>query len=595
MSQFLQVALLLAVVASYSYHSRISRVRRSKYQCQHTSGREEVRLRRRLGSARRRAASSRHVYRDRAALERLVSDISATLVSAPTEFERMDSGESGVENALERLLDLIDLDYVAFWEFAEPRGRLVPLGIRQIGGASEMPRIPDVRHLRWAMQRLQRGELILDSTADLPKSAVEVRKYLTEYGLNSWLALPLRDRGTIFGALVFASTRTRVHWTSPVIARLQTIADLFASACKRSAAERALREKESFETSVLDSLPVNVALLDARGVVLHVNPRWSDFAARKGVPFHSRLGVGDSYLEACQEAVMNRESQAEELRDGVLSVLTGETEVFGMQYTCWPARRRRWFQLNVTPIPKPPGGAVVTHTDITAQKEAERAALELPGRLLRAQEEERSYIARELHDHVNQRLALMTINLEQLGHRMTDQSEEQSRIAKLRKEAVQISTDVHRLSHRLHPSRLEQLGLSSSIREQCGEFGEEHQLRVECRIHDVPTAVDNDVAACLFRILEEALHNAAKHGEAKKIVVELYAHRDRLCLRVSDNGKGFDPGGRAGTGGLGLISMRERLRLVRGELSIFSSPSHGATIEARVPLSRKHEQEQQVA
>lgn len=207
----------------------------------------------------------------------------------------------------------------------------------------------------------------------------------------------------------------------------------------------------------------------------------------------------------------------------------------------------------------------------------------MPGRLLRAQEEERSYIARELHDHVNQRLALMTINLEQLGREIENQSCE-GRIDKLRKEAVQLSTDLHRLSHRLHPSHLEHLGLAMAIQEHCREFGEEHQIRMQCLIRDIPGTVDNDVAACVFRILEEALHNAWRHGRATRIGVELCSHKERLRLRVSDNGQGFDPVKRTSGEGLGLISMRERLRLVRGELSISSAPSHGTRIEVRVPL-----------
>lgn len=551
-------------------------------------------MRRRLPRGRLGSASRHHVSRARIALERVISEISTTLVNVPAEFARADS-ETVVQNAFERLLEVFDLDHVALWEFSEGKGRVVQLGGRKTPTARQMPWAPDAHQLRWAVQKLRSGEPLIGSATDLPKSAAEVRKYFVEHGIKSWLALPLRDRGRAFGALIFASVRSRVQWTSQVIARLQTITDLFASALKRSAAERALREKESFEASVLASLPDNVAVLDERGVIIHVNQRWSDFALRKGAPFHSRLEVGNNYVEACRQAMIEREPQAQELRDGVMSVLTGGGDFFTMPYTCWLARRRRWFQLNVTAIPKPPGGAIITQTDVTAQKEAERTALELPGRLLRAQEEERSFIARELHDHVNQRLALMTINLEQLRQVMRGRLEEQSRIDKLRKEAVQISTDVHRLSHRLHPANLEQLGLPTAIREQCSEFSEQHQLRVECLIRGVPPDVDNDVAACVFRILEEALHNAATHGQATKIGVELYANQGRLYLRVSDNGKGFDPAERTSSGGLGLISMRERLRLVRGELSIFSSPSHGTRIEARVPLGRREEQQEQVA
>lgn len=533
------------------------------------------------------------------ALEKLIPEIAAAIVEVPEDPARLriEAGNSAgarIKDTFDHLLALFELDYLALWEFSGPQAQIALLHVHKTPDAPIAPRVADARHFGWAVQKLQRGEPVIESVRDLPKTARAVRKYFAEHGIRSWVALPLRNQGRAFGALVFVSTR-RDEWDSQLIEWLQTITDIFATALSRGEAERALREKEALESSVLASLPANVAVLDTQGSVLHVNQRWSDFAVRNGAPFHCRVGVGDNYVDVCQDAVINREPQAQELRDGVVAVLNGATEALAMQYTCHLGARRSWFQLNVTSIPRPPGGAVITHTDITAQKAAERTALELPGRLLRAHEEERSLIARELHDHINQRLAMMTINLEQFEQQLRNRSVEQSHIEKLRKEAVQISIDVHRLSHRLHPSHLEHLGLAAAIEEQCREFTEQHQLPVECVVRDAVPEVDNEVGGCIFRILEEALHNAAKHSGATKVTVELSVNDGRLCLRVADNGKGIDPAKRTRSRGLGLISMRERLRLVRGELSISSSPSHGTLVEVRVPLRHSEGQQLQAA
>jgi PAS domain S-box-containing protein len=218
--------------------------------------------------------------------------------------------------------------------------------------------------------------------------------------------------------------------------------------------------------------------------------------------------------------------------------------------------------------------------DISETKQAEEALKDLGGRLIAAQESERSRIARELHDDFNQRLALLSIELEQLGK----QSQIRQPCVKLQKQVQEMSADIQGLSHRLHPAKLDHLGLSAAIRSLCDELSASANLKIEFHQHRLPATIPKDVALCLFRIAQEALRNCIKHSGAQKAQVVLSRTRETIRLCVLDDGRGFDPKSQTNERGLGFISMRERLHVVGGELHVYSEPKCGARIEVSVPL-----------
>lgn len=225
-----------------------------------------------------------------------------------------------------------------------------------------------------------------------------------------------------------------------------------------------------------------------------------------------------------------------------------------------------------------------TTQDVTERKLSEEALLAMSGRLITAQEEERSRIARELHDDLSQRMVLLQIGLDHFKQEMPDLSpEDQRRLHNIAAIAMEVSSDITNLSHQLHPSKLETLGLVSSLRGFCREFSVQHKLEVQFLERDIPRQIPNDVTLCLFRITQEALRNVARHSGAVEAAVELSANTAGIELRISDPGRGFDIESAKGADGLGLISMRERLRLVGGHLSIESGQSRGTRIRARVP------------
>ena len=225
--------------------------------------------------------------------------------------------------------------------------------------------------------------------------------------------------------------------------------------------------------------------------------------------------------------------------------------------------------------------------DITDRKRAEETLRELGGRLISAQEEERSRVARELHDDVNQRMAVLSIKLEQLQQDLETSLDLSQRCQNLQDQVQEISNDIHRLSYRLHPSKLDHLGLGPAVKSLCAELKESGKLQIEFHQARVPASLPQDVTLCVFRIAQEALRNCVKHSGARAVEVLLEKTNNEIHLSVSDNGCGYDPRSERIRKGLGFISMRERLRLVDGHMHIDSRPLRGTRVEVSVPLTPK--------
>ena len=223
--------------------------------------------------------------------------------------------------------------------------------------------------------------------------------------------------------------------------------------------------------------------------------------------------------------------------------------------------------------------------DITERKQNEEMLRDLSGRLIKAQEEERSRVARELHDDLNQRMALLSIGLEQLGQKIPDGQEDvRKRVQDLWAITQEISSEIHRLSYQLHPIKLDHLGLASAIKSFCDELRERHGMQIEFSQRGFPATLQRDLTLCVFRIAQESLRNVIRHSGVNAARVIVVKNDDTVQLTISDFGCGFDTNSDVSRRGLGFISMRERLRLVGGEISIYSEPQCGTQIEVSVPL-----------
>ena len=256
--------------------------------------------------------------------------------------------------------------------------------------------------------------------------------------------------------------------------------------------------------------------------------------------------------------------------------------------TLWPDGTVRWVEATGKFYYSPDGEAermLGMDVDITERKLAEEALTAMRRSLIEAQEQERTRIARDLHDDTNQRLALLAVAIDQLKRDLPNPTVEiLSLVDKLRKETSEISNDIQALSHELHSPRLEYLGLVAAMKGFCKEFGAHQKVEIDFTNHDLPSALPPDISLCLFRVLQEALHNSAKHSGAQRFEVQLWGTSGEVHLRVSDSGAGFDVETAMKSRGIGLTSMQERLQLVKGDFSIDSQPQRGTTIHARVPL-----------
>jgi PAS domain S-box-containing protein len=225
--------------------------------------------------------------------------------------------------------------------------------------------------------------------------------------------------------------------------------------------------------------------------------------------------------------------------------------------------------------------------DITERKLAEEALSRIGGRLIEAHEEERTWIARELHDDISQRLALLVNQLEGLEKDLPNSAVTASTyIHELGKQASEICDEVQAISHRLHSSKLRYLGIVAAAKSFCQEFSGQQKVEIDFTPVDIPPSVPEEISLCLFRVLQEALHNAVKHSGVRHFEVQLRGASGEIQLTIRDFGVGFDPEeAMMNNRGLGLISMRERISLVQGTFSIASKPQWGTEINVRVPLS----------
>ena len=229
--------------------------------------------------------------------------------------------------------------------------------------------------------------------------------------------------------------------------------------------------------------------------------------------------------------------------------------------------------------------ALSVFTDITERQQAEEALASLSGRLIEAQDEERKRIAREIHDDYSQRIAMVAMDLEQLAENVGDSSNETNQqFHELFDRVSELGADLHSLSHRLHSSTLESLGLLAGVEAFCKEFAGQQEMRVDFVHGNIPRGVPGDAALCMFRITQEALRNIKKHSGANQAEVRLEQQDGRLHLSVSDCGRGFDSNKPPAEHGIGIHSMEERLRFLGGKLEIQSRPMGGTRIDAWLPL-----------
>jgi PAS domain S-box-containing protein len=339
--------------------------------------------------------------------------------------------------------------------------------------------------------------------------------------------------------------------------------------------QRELRESETRFRGMTESVPVILWMAGLDRGRTYFNPGWLEMTGRR---LEDELGDGwtrgvhaDDRARCIETCAMAIDARAR---------FTTEYRLLGR------AGEYRWVLDTGVPrngIDGRIAGYVGSCIDITDRHRSEERLREVGGQLLSAQEEERRRVARELHDDVSQQLALLGSELEQLSlHRPDDGGTVTQRLIALGQRASSISNEVYRLSQHLHPSKLETLGLVPSLRSYCREVSTQRNIHVSFTHGHIPASIPMDISVCVYRIVQEALTNVAKHSAADQAHVQLRSEGSGLCIRIADAGAGFDPS--STVHGLGLITIQERLRFVGGELQIHSAKSHGTRLDVWIPL-----------
>jgi PAS domain S-box-containing protein len=325
-----------------------------------------------------------------------------------------------------------------------------------------------------------------------------------------------------------------------------------------------------------DTLPLPVWVSTTDGRVVYGNERWAEAGASHAPEddehWTARVHPDDRERAAAAFALAAARGEGFEVEIRVRAV--------GGTY--------RWSVCSATPQHLSDGSVQVfvgACWDATAKHRAEAAFTQVAGKLVAAQEAERGRIARELHDDVGQQVAVLASRLDGMVQSYRPRSADlRAALAHARATAQEIAATVHALSHRLHPAKLRLLGLVQTLDGLCRDEASSSGIEIRFSARDVPASLPEPITLCLFRVSQEAIRNALAHSGATVIDVHLQGAADTLTLRVTDNGRGFDPLASQASG-LGLLTMRERVELVGGTLAVEAAQPTGTTIRADVPLS----------
>jgi PAS domain S-box-containing protein len=444
-------------------------------------------------------------------------------------------------------------------------------GILPPGDASKILKTPPRAMFDW--RQLRRWKL---SESALPQGSIVRNKEITFWDFKYY----------IIGVMTFC------------LAESVLIFFLVIQRRRKKSAEESLRKTEEKYRSIFDNALEGIFETSPQGQLLTVNP-----ALARILGYDSPGEIISKIRDVRGQLYAHPDKRAE-----FVELIEKQDVVLGFE--CELLRRdgeKIWASISSRRVCGPDGKTLYYSgfmKDITELKQADEASRKserilnqnanelrmLAGRLIHNQEEERSRLARELHDDIVQRLAVFAIDIGKLEGELMDQpAPVQEKLSEMKRGMIKISGDVHNLSRRLHPSILDDLGLIKAVESECANFSRREGTEIVFNHENIPTDMPKDISLSLYRIIQEGLRNISKHACADHISVSLKGTDNEVLLSVQDDGIGFDPAEIKGKPGLGLSSIRERVRLIQSNHSINSQPEKGTQITVRVPLMKEGE------
>jgi signal transduction histidine kinase len=535
-----------------------------------------------LMERRRRRLAELELQRE-AEFQRLISELSTYFIDL-----RADKIDIGIDSALSQIAQALEVDRLSMFEFVNNGTDLRMTHCSTKEAERGRVNLLTGQDFAYGIARLSNNQsLVLPNLDQVAEMSAKEREFMRSRGIEACVFVPLEAGEEVLGALCFISKVER-QWSEGLVEQFKMLAQIFSNALARKRADEALLTSELLKGAILSSLSSNVVVTDRNGEILSTNSLIEPTFFSGTIDSASEFSAGANCLDVYRRASKAGNAIASEILSGIQAVLEGGRSRVESEWTKDYAGGRKWFLTSVTRLKTNEGGLVITHAEITNRKRAEEDRLELSGQLIDFQEKERSRLARELHDDFNQRLAVLAFDLERTAQTVSNSSVEAGqRLHELWNRASEIGADLHSLSHSLHSSTLESLGLVLGVSSLCGEFAEQHQIQVDFAHENIPRSVQPDIALCLFRVAQEGLRNVKRHSGASRAEVRLEGMRQAISLSIADKGMGFDSHASRARAGLGIRSMQERLRLLGGHFEIRSQPGQGTVIRVWVPLTVK--------
>jgi PAS domain S-box-containing protein len=516
-------------------------------------------------------------------LGKRISQFGERLAVSP--LEKVDAA---IVEGMSGIIECVGTDRICWYEVAEDSASLLHKYTASARQAPSSPKLIAPGKMPFLGARLARHEVVIvEDPKDLPPEGHGDARFLEELGVKSLLLIPSSCSPRRKGVLGVASYSVKETWAEESIHQLAIAANMIGATLERKYAQTAIQESEERFRYLFAQSSIGIALESLDGRILEVNPA-----------FCSMIGYSAQELTSSTCAQLSHPEDEEvekvlfeELRQGIRPNYRIEKRFFRKDGS------QMWGQVSVSLLNGRQNGVPLVIgmvTDVTAQKTVEACLYQrdqelqrLAGHLIEAQEEERRRISGELHDDIGQRVSLLAceIDWERQNRPASRDEQESALLQKLHKELDAIATDIHKLSHELHSASLHYCGLRVALKDLCWKYSSNHHLEIDLQAEKVDSQLSPDVSLCLFRVAQEALANVVKHGQTKKVLVKVVSDSEKVRLTVKDFGAGFEPATQSG--GIGLISMRERVRFCGGVLSVKSAPKQGTEIAAEVGATKK--------